>query len=43
VTADIQNYSKRHINGMVKIRTSEVPWKFTGFYGHPDPLKRHEA
>jgi hypothetical protein len=43
VTLDIQNYSQRHINGVVKLGMSGEQWKFTGFYGHPDPAKRHEA
>ena len=43
INLDIQNYSQCHINGMVKMRMSREQWKFTGFYGHPDPSKRHEA
>ena len=43
VTLDIQNYSQRHVNGVVKLGMSGEQRKFTGFYGHPDPSKRHEA
>jgi exonuclease III len=39
----IQNFSQRHISGMVKIMDGGEPWMFTGFYGHPNPSKRHEA
>ncbi|XP_059436727.1 uncharacterized protein LOC132169767 [Corylus avellana] len=40
---EIQNYSRRHINAIVKMSDNEVPWKLTGFYGHPDPTKRMES
>jgi hypothetical protein len=43
VTLDIQNYSQRHINGVVKLGMSGDQWKFTGFYGHSNPSKRNEA
>lgn len=43
IRVDIQNFSQRHINGIIKTTYSDVPWKFTGFYGHPDIAKRHEA
>ena len=36
----IQNYSRRHINAIVKLPDKELPWKLTGFYGHPDPSKQ---
>jgi hypothetical protein len=39
VIVDIQNYSLRHINGIVKMKMSKMQWKFTGFYGHPDRSK----
>jgi exonuclease III len=39
----IQNFSQRHINGVIRISDSAMPWKFTGFYGHPDVAKRDEA
>jgi hypothetical protein len=40
---EIQNYSRRHINAIVKTADNDVPWKFTGFYGHPNPFKRGES
>jgi exonuclease III len=40
---EIQNYSRRHINAIVKDGESENSWKLTGFYGHPDWTKRHES
>jgi hypothetical protein len=39
---EIQNFSRRHINAVVK-EDGLLPWKLTGFYGHPDWAKRHEA
>lgn len=39
----VQNYSQRHINGMIRCSEREEPWKFTGFYGQLDASKRHEA
>jgi hypothetical protein len=43
VTLDIQNHRQCHINGVVKLGMLGDQWKFTGFYGHPDPSKHHEA
>jgi exonuclease III len=43
IVVDIKNYSQRHINGVVFGRGFEVPWNFTGFYGHPNASKRVEA
>jgi hypothetical protein len=43
VIIDIQNYSQRHINGIIQNQNYATPWKFTGFYGHPDVNKRQEA
>ncbi|XP_059431505.1 uncharacterized protein LOC132165008 [Corylus avellana] len=43
VNVTIQNFSQRHINGVVKISDDGVPWKFTGFYGHPEVAKRSES
>jgi ribonuclease HI len=40
---EIQNYSRRHINAIVRPVEGGIPWKFTGFYGHPDPSKRSES
>jgi hypothetical protein len=34
---EIQNYSRRHINAIVKSAENDMSWKLTGFYGHPDP------
>lgn len=43
VGLEIQNFSQRHINATIKPVHSGVPWKMTGFYGHPKAHKRHEA
>jgi ribonuclease HI len=40
---EVQNYSHRHINAIVHNQNNGLDWKFTGFYGHPNPAKRHEA
>jgi exonuclease III len=40
---EVQNFSHRHINAIVHNRVVDVDWKFTGFYGHPDSTKHHEA
>jgi exonuclease III len=40
---EVQNYSHRHINAIVHDQNLAIDWKFTGFYGHPNPAKRHEA
>jgi hypothetical protein len=42
VEVEIQNYSRRHINAIIKDPNSDLFWKFTGFYGHPDVNKRFE-
>lgn len=39
----ILNYSRRHILATVHSQNENLDWKLTGFYGHPDPMKRHEA
>jgi exonuclease III len=39
---EIQNYSRRHINAIMKDGAIAHPWKLTGFYGHSDWTKRHE-
>ena len=36
---EIQNFSRRHINASVIYGRSGNPWKFTSFYGHPNPSK----
>lgn len=43
VHMEIQNFSQCHINGLVKNSEGEEPWKFIGFYGHPEVPKQHEA
>jgi exonuclease III len=40
---EIQNYFRRHINAIVKTPDNNVPWKLTGFYGHPDLAKQMES
>jgi hypothetical protein len=40
---EIQNYSRRHINAIVKNMTTGVQRKLTGFYGHPEWNKRKES
>jgi hypothetical protein len=40
---DIQNYSRRHINAIIKSEGVAQPWKFTGFYGHPEVGHRIES
>jgi exonuclease III len=41
ISVEIQNYSQHHINAVIKAPINDAPWKFTGFYGHPVPTKRH--
>ena len=45
IIVDIQNFSPRHIHGIVTSTTplSTHKWKFTGFYGQPDVARRHEG
>jgi exonuclease III len=43
ISVSIQNFSRRHINGVIENLGRVENWKFTGFYGHPDVAKRHEA
>jgi hypothetical protein len=43
ISVTIENFSHRHINGVIEILGGVENWKFTGFYGHPDVAKRHEA
>jgi hypothetical protein len=40
---EIQNYTCRHINAVIKHSDSTQPWRLTGFYGHPNPAKRYES
>jgi hypothetical protein len=39
----IQNYSRRHINAVISPMGEGAPWKFMGFYRHPNVSKRHDA
>lgn len=40
---EIQNYTRRHINVVVRLAENSTPWRFTGFSGHPNWMKRHES
>jgi hypothetical protein len=40
---EIQNFSRRHINAIIRLTAGEPGWKVTGFYGHPVWTKRHES
>jgi len=40
---ELLSYSRRHISVFIRNMGSGVPWKFTGFYGHPDPSQRAES
>ena len=40
---EIQNFSRRHINAIVRPSVGANGWKFTGFYRHPVWNKRHES
>ena len=37
----IQNFSRRHIHA--KVQSQEGKWLLTGFYGHPNPMKKKEG
>lgn len=39
----VQNYSRRHINAIVKIGNNGKEWKLTGFYGNPEATNRSES
>jgi hypothetical protein len=43
IIVDIQNFSRRHINGVLVEPNSNLRWKFTGFYSHPEVNKRFES
>jgi hypothetical protein len=43
VDVEIKNYSQRHINAEVCSEPNGQAWKFTGFYGNPEPGKRKEG
>jgi hypothetical protein len=40
---EIQNYSRHHINAILKDGNAAHSWKLTGFYGHSDWTKHHES
>jgi hypothetical protein len=40
---EVYNYSRRHINVVVKDGENNPWWKFTGFYGNPDCARRAES
>jgi exonuclease III len=40
---EIQNYTRRHINALLKGEDNGSDWKLTCFYGHPATAKRHES
>jgi hypothetical protein len=40
---EIQNFSRRHINALIKHAEDDRQWKLSCFYGHPDPSKRHDS
>jgi hypothetical protein len=40
---EIYNFSRLHINAVVKDGKGQLFWKLTGFYGHPDSSKRVES
>jgi hypothetical protein len=40
---EIKNYSQRHISAEVCVDPNGQVWKFTGFYGNPEPGKRREG
>lgn len=39
----IENYFRGHINSAVLSQTANIKWKLIGFYGHPNPTRRHKA
>jgi len=40
---EILNYSQRHISAKISGDGPELPWFFTGFYGHPERHKREAS
>jgi len=40
---EVYNYSRCHINIVVKDGTNNPLWKFTGFYGNPDCARRADS
>jgi hypothetical protein len=43
VNVEIKNFSRHHMTATVQMKANGSTWKFTGFYGHPNVGKRHEA
>ena len=43
INLEIQNYSRCHINATIKGTNGGSMWSLTGFYGHLNTEKRHEA
>jgi hypothetical protein len=43
IQVSIQNYSCRHVNAEVCFSNNGPCWKFTGFYGHLEAIKRPKA
>jgi hypothetical protein len=43
LSVEIQNYSRYHINAIVRTDANSSPWKFTRFYGHPIAYKIRES
>ena len=42
VDIEIKSYSKNHIDVVVKEQGSNLCWRLTGFYGHPETYRRYE-
>jgi exonuclease III len=40
---EIQNFTRHHINAVVRPVCGNLQWKLTCFYGHPETAKRHES
>ena len=40
---EIQNYTRKHINAVIKHTNSTQLWRLTSFYGHPSLAKWHES
>jgi hypothetical protein len=40
---EIQNFSQQHVNAVINSPELGFSWKFTSFYGNPDPTKREES
>jgi hypothetical protein len=43
ITLEIYNYSRRHINAIIKYGVGNFIWKFTRFYRYPESTKREES